>query len=46
MIHRSLGVGLLLLATPAALLAQDAGGAAPMRPYVHVPSWPTRSCGS
>ena len=35
MIHRSLGVGLLLLATPATLLAQDAGRGA-MRPYVHV----------
>lgn len=35
MIHRSLGVGLLLLTTPAALFAQDAGRGA-MRPYVHV----------
>lgn len=35
MIHRSLGVSLLLLTTPATLLAQDAGRGA-MRPYVHV----------
>lgn len=35
MIHRSLGVGLLLLTAPATLLAQEAGRGA-MRPYVHV----------
>ena len=35
MIHRSLAVGLLLLATPATLFAQEAGRGA-LRPYVHV----------
>lgn len=35
MISRSLAVGLLLLTTPATLVAQEAGRGA-MRPYVHV----------
>ena len=35
MISRSLSVVLFLLATPAALLAQEAGRGA-LRPYVHV----------
>ena len=35
MISRSLAIGLLLLTTPATLLAQEAGRGA-LRPYVHV----------
>ena len=35
MISRSIAIGLLLLATPATLLAQEAGRGA-LRPYVHV----------
>lgn len=35
MISRSLAIGLLLLASPATLLAQEAGRGA-LRPYVHV----------
>lgn len=35
MISRSLAIGLLLLTTPASLLAQEAGRGA-LRPYVHV----------